>query len=78
MTITEEIRLQLRALGAAAEPIQATVNPESNMNLLSLGTMILEEGYSFYWDCGKNPHLVTLDGKTVLGTGRRHRGARSS
>ena len=63
ITINEEIKVQFQALGAAAEPLQATVNPGSNMNLLSLGKMVLQEGFSFCWENGKQPHLVTPDGK---------------
>ena len=62
--MTEHISLQLQALGAA-KPIDCTVNPDCDMNLMSLGRMVIDEGFSFYWTHGGQPHLVTPSGEHI-------------
>ena len=56
--ITQEIVLELEGLGV----IDAQLLPECDLNLLSLGQLVLEQGYRFYWE-GRQPHLVTPQGK---------------
>ena len=63
ISVTHNISMQLQALGAA-KPIECNVYPTS-MNLMSVGCMVVDEGYSFYWTHGGLPHLVTPSGESI-------------
>ena len=55
--MTQNISMQLQALGAA-KPIDCTIHRRNNCNLMSLGMLVIDEGFSFYWTHGGLPHLV--------------------
>ena len=64
VTVTHEVLVKLQALGAA-KPLRAKVFEDNVSNCLSTGIMVIDEGFSFYWTHGQQPHLVTPEGKHI-------------
>ena len=64
VTVTEEVLVQLQARGVT-KPIAAQRGPEVSMNLTSMGKMVVDEGFSFYWTHCQQPRLVIPQGKRV-------------
>ena len=62
-SVNKEWKGQISGIG---DKITAAVLENSPCNVLSLGKLVMDRGYSFHWTQGKDPVLKDEKGKTVL------------
>ncbi len=64
ITVADE-QLSIRVDGLGAD-VDAVILDNSPCNILSLGELLMEQGFGFEWKPGEPPRLIMLDGSVHI------------